>query len=133
MTSVGCWAYECKWCHNGWCNRGAITISEDYECECFESFLDSYTTPYWIACYKDGEKYRRLINRGKRIEYSGYVFYTEDKITEDESYRLTEARTGYSVGEFRDIKGRWDKFVEIAATLPDVSTYPIWERSENET
>lgn len=125
MTSVGCWADECKWCENGWCQRGSITISDDLECEDFESYRDSYTHSYWIACFKDGEKYRRLVKRGVRIEYSGYVFYTEDRITEDEAYNLTEERTGVRVGQFRLLKGRWDKFVELVATFPDVSTYPI--------
>ena len=130
MTSVSCWADECKWCNNGWCNRGSIVISEVYECEDFESYRDSYTTPYWVVCLKDGEKYRRLVNRGKRIEYSGYVFYTEDKITANESYRLTEERTGIGCGEFRHLKGRWDKFVELVATFPNVSSYPIKEKEQ---
>lgn len=134
MTSVSCWADECKWCKNGWCERGSITISDDWECEDFESYKASYTDSFWIACFKDGEKYRRLVKKGKKIEYNGYVFFTKDKITDDELYSLTEARTGLAVGEFRRLKSkdRWDKFVERAATYPDVSTYPIKERSENE-
>ena len=134
MTSLNCWADNCKWNGYGWCNRGAISISDEYECECFEDYRDSYKFSYWIACRKNGESYRRLIKRGERIEYSGYVFYTEDKITEDESYRVTEERTGVSAGEFRKMKNRWDKFVEICATLPNVSSYPIKEEgSENGT
>lgn len=133
MTSVSCWADECKWCENGWCERGSISITEDLVCEDFESYRDSYTISYWIACSKDGEKYRKLVERGKRIEYSGYVFYTEDRITADESYRLTEERTGINVGEFRHLKGRWDIFVERLATYPNVSTYPIKEGSEDGT
>ena len=133
MTHVSCWLSECKWCENGWCNRDIITIDEDMECEDFEHFRNEYKYEYWIACYKDGENYRKLIKRGEKIEYKGYIFFTEDKIDKYGTYRLTDERTGYSVGEFRTLESRWEKFLEIRSTLPDVSTYPIeGERSKNE-
>jgi hypothetical protein len=62
------------------------------------------------------------------------VFYTESKITEDESYRLTEERTGLDVGEFRKLKEqiRWELFTERVGTFPDVSTYPVEEKKGGE-
>lgn len=129
MTSVGCWVDECKWCKSGWCHRGAITISEDLECEDFENYRDSYTDAYWKALHKDGKKFRRLEKYGKKIEYNGYVFYTDNKITEDGEYYLTEERTGYGVGTFKQLKEqrRWDAFVEGYETYPDVLTLPVEE------
>lgn len=130
MTNVGCWLSECKYCEDGWCTRGMITIGEDQECEDFMHFRDEYKHEYWIAVkpYGKDEISRRLIKKGERIEHNGYVFYTEDKIDREGTYRLTEERTGYSVGEYRTIEDRWAKFVEIEATLPDVLTYPEEKR-----
>ena len=126
---VSCWLSECKWCQNGWCQRGSITIDELKECEDFEDYQDSYTDSFWKALINDGKPYRKLVEQGKKIEYNGYIFYTESKITDDENYRLTEERTGLDVSEFRRLKEprRWELFVERISTYPDVSTYPIEE------
>lgn len=134
MTNVGCWLSECEWCSNGWCQRKMITIGEDLECEDFKHYRDSYTDSYWKACSKDGKKFRRLEKRGKKIEYNGYVFYTDDRIDEGGNYCLTEERTGLALCDFVVLKEqrRWEMFVERIGTYPDVSTYPIEERSENE-
>lgn len=128
---VGCWLSECKWCEDGWCRRGTITIDELKECEDFEDYRDAYTDSYWVACKKDGKAYRKL-RQGKKIEYNGYVFYTDDKITNDESYYLTEERTGFFVGEFRKLKSRWDLFVERYGTFPDVLTLPVEDEKGGE-
>lgn len=130
MMMVGCWLSECKWNKNGWCHRGSITIDELKECEDYEDYQDSYTDSFWKALINDGKPYRKLVENGKKIEYNGYVFYTESKITDDENYRLTEERTGLDVGEFRKLKEqrRWELFVERVGTFPDVSTYPIEEK-----
>lgn len=127
---VGCWLFECKWCKDGWCQRGTITIDELKECEDFEDYRDSYTDSFWKTLIKDGTPYRKLAENGKKIEYNDYVFYTEDKITDDENYCLTEERTGVNVGEFRKLKEqmRWELFVERIGTYPDVSTYPTEEK-----
>ena len=131
---VGCWLSECKWCKNGWCQRGSITIDELKECEDFEDYRDSYTDSFWKAYENDGTPYRRLVDNGKKIEYNGYVFYTEGKITDDEAYRLTEERTGLDVGEFYKLKEqrRWELFVDRIGTFPDVSTYSIEEKKGGE-
>ena len=131
---VSCWLSECKWCRDGWCQRGSITIDELKECEDFEDYRDSYTDTFWKAFIEDGKPYRRLAEKGKKIEYNGYLFYTEGRITDDENYRLTEERTGLDVGEFRRLKEqrRWELFVERVGTFPDVLTYPIKEKKGGE-
>lgn len=127
---VSCWLHECKWNQNGWCRRGSITIDELRECEDFEDYQDSYTDSFWKALINDGKPYRKLVDNGKKIEYNGYVFYTEEKITEDENYHLTEERTGIGVSEFSKLKQprRWEQFIERIGTYPDVMTYPIEEK-----
>lgn len=135
MTDVGCWLSECKWCKNGWCERGSITIAENLECEDFEYYCVSYTDSFWKACRgKDGKGFRKFVKNGKKIEYNGYVFYTDEKITDDECYFITEERTGIGIGEFRKLKEqrRWEMFVERVGTFPDVSTYPAEEGDNNE-
>jgi hypothetical protein len=131
---VGCWLSECKWNKNGWCDRGSITIDELKECEDYEDYQDSYTDSFWKAMEKDGKPYRKLVEKGKKIEYNGYVFYTEEKITDDETYCLTEERTGINSGEFIRLKDqrRWEFFLERVGTYPDVSTYPIEEKKGGE-
>ena len=133
MSSVNCQCEDCKWESNGWCYRGSITISEDYECECYETYINDYKDHFYKAFIEDGEKYRKLVTNGKKIEYKGYVFYTEDKITDSGNYLLTEARTGLSVCRFYELDKRWEKFIERVGTYPDVTSYPIKERSENGT
>lgn len=134
MTSVSCWCCDCKWENHGWCNRCDITISEDYECECYESYLEEYKEPFYKACIENGEKYRKLATNGKKIEYNGYLFYTQDKITDSGNYFLTEARTGIGVCAFYELEKRWDKFLERVGSYPDVTTLPIKENevTENE-
>lgn len=133
MTSVGCWLTECKHNENGWCGKSIITIGEDKECEDFEHFCEDYHDSFWKACHtKEKGTFRKFIKNGKKIEYNGYVFYTEDKITDSGNYFLTEARTGIGVCRFCELEKRWDKFLEMVADYPDASTYPIKE-SEDET
>ena len=132
--TVSCWLSECKWNKNGWCQRGSITIDELKECEDFEDYQDSYTDSFWKTIIEDGKPMRKLAVNGKKIEYNGFVFYTEEKITDDENYCLTEERTGIGVSEFSKLKQprRWEQFVERIGTYPDVSTYPIKEKKGGE-
>ena len=127
---VGCWLSECKWCQDGWCRRDTITIDEDKQCEDFEDYRNSYTDSFWKALINDGKPNRKLVENGKKIEYNGYVFYTTEKITDDETYCLTEGRTGLHVGEFGKLKDKrkWALFIERVGTYPDVLTYPIKEK-----
>ena len=128
--NVSGWLSECNWNQNGWCTRGSITIDELKECEDYEDYQDSYTDSFWKALIKDGKPYRKLFEKGKKIEYNGYVFYTDEKITDDENYCLTEERTGMGVSELCRLKEpkRWELFLERVGTYPDVMTYPIEEK-----
>lgn len=132
MTQVFCEADDCKWCECGFCKRGEITINCAWECDSFESYRDSYTDSYYIVCGTVEKPLRRLVKRGKKFEYNGYVFYTKDRIFSDEQYYVTEERTGIGCGVFAMLKDRWDKFLERIATYPDVSTYPIEESEDTE-
>lgn len=132
MTSVACWADNCKWMACGWCKKGSINISEDYECEDFELYSYSYTDSYWIACLNGGEAQRKFVKKGKKIEYNGFVFYTKDKITKIGDYWLTEARTGMGICRYNELEERWDKFLERVDNYPDVMSLPIYESEDTE-
>lgn len=127
MTSVGCLLSECKYCEKCWCNRGIITIGEDRECE---HFCEYYHDSFWKACYtKERGHFREFVKNGKKIEYKGYVFYTDDRITYEGDYYLTEERTGLGICYYNQLDQRWEKFVEHISKYPDVLSYPIKERS----
>lgn len=128
---VGCWNDDCRCNIGGWCDRNRITISETLECEDFDDYRKYYTDHFWKACEKGDKKFRRLCKEGKKIEYNGYAFYTEDKIDKTEEYNLTEERTGVFAGTLARLKEPkwWDIFVSRIGTYPDVLTLPIEEGS----
>ena len=74
MTSVSCWCNDCRWEQHGCCNRGHIIISEDYECECYESYREEYKESFYKAYIKDGEKYRKLATNGKKSSITATYF-----------------------------------------------------------
>ena len=127
MTAVSCWNEECTHCQHGWCKRREIEIGEDRECENFQHYKENYKQSFWKALLKDGKTFRRLCKHGKKIEYKGYTFYTDEKITDSGYYFLTEARTGIGVCEYNQLEKRWDKFVAKVGNYPDVTDLPIEE------
>lgn len=130
MVEVACYQCDCVYCKDGWCRSRSITINEGYECETFSSYeeTEEYQAPFYKAIKgEDGKPYKGLAH-GKRIEYNGYVFYTQDRVYEgDDTYNVTEERTGYSCGMFAKLTydDKWEKFVQIEKTLPDVTSYPL--------
>lgn len=129
MTDVGCWLSECKWCKNGWCQRGSITIAENLECEDFVHYADSkeYDEKHYIAVKVEGEA-AKAIKYGKKFEINGITFYTRDR-TDYDGYRLTHGRTGYDVGTKERLMSCWDKFLEYEKAIPDVETLPLAEEN----
>ena len=135
MTFVSCTNTECIHCDNTdfHCTKSYITVGDDFDCGC--SKLDPYYNypDYDVKYYKcvktnDGELGKRRCY-GKRIEYNGRVFFTSDRITDDGSYQLTDALTGYAVGMFKQLEQRFCKICEMAESIPNVETLPLaeWE------
>lgn len=135
-TIVYCENTECiHYDHTNFiCTKSAITLSpyRDEGCDDFESYLETeeYKNKYYAAIAVDGVKAKE-VRQGKKIEYNGRVFFTEDRVTDDEEYKLTDGRTGFMCGTFKSLKIRWEKLLEAEKGLPDVRSYPLAIRADN--
>lgn len=136
MTTVFCNNEDCIHCddYNYTCKLQSIRIGDDIYagCEDYEGFINTkeYQTQYYKAVWAfDGNKKiaAKAISHGKRIEYNGYVFYTEGKVTNSDFYSVTDERTGCMCGQFFKLKDttRWERFVEYSKKFPDVASLPL--------
>lgn len=84
-------------------------IHAEQECEVFRSYIEEpdYQEEYWIACEKDGKKYRTK-RLGKRIEVNGLTLYTGARLPPRELWpdpraavHCTEKETGYGLSLHR--------------------------------
>lgn len=129
MTRVYCTLTECVHNDGCMCERDVISIGEDYVmgCDDYEDYLDSedYQTEFFIRVMAADKKIARAKRKGKRIEYNGYVFYTEDK--ESPEMSVTEEMTGLRIGRFRMLKDakNWNLFVENIPTFEPVTELPM--------
>lgn len=133
MTRVHCYNTDCIYCalNDCSCIKDIVSIGEDYECGCddYSPYYETeeYNQKYYIAVKADGKPAKAVRYHGKLIEYNGRTFFTADRITDGEYYRLTEKRTGVDVGTFAKLKTRWEKFIELEKQIPDVETLPLAE------
>ena len=130
MTTVYCDFEYCAYNINGVCTKDRITIGEEYAyvCDDFLHYQDTgeYSHPFYKAVkMKDGVVAKALSKRGKKIEYQGLVFYTEDRVFDDEIW-VTEERTGFGV-TFSLIKDRIESLKEKIEEFPNVQDYPLAE------
>lgn len=139
MTTIICSNYDCIHCdkYSYHCQRGVVSVGADYTygCDDYISYLDSdeYKEKFYKAVKtKDGE-FAKVVDYGKKIEFNGRVFFTTDrvdtgKVNEDESYSVTEERTGYLM-RFDMLKDCFEMFLEHEKKIPDVKSYPlaIWD------
>ena len=133
MATVVCFCDNCKWCNDeGRCSRNVVTIDFAGECDSYEDYSKDYTDPFYKAVYDDNKNPCRTLCYGKKIEYNGYVFYTEDKINKTGNYYLTEARTGVGAGPYCMLEDRWELFLERVNTYPDIMTLPLKESDDEE-
>ena len=133
MIFVSCQYTDCIHCdmRDYHCTKDYITIGEEFEngCNDFEPYYNSaeyYEKYYKCVETKTGEL-GKCIFSGKRIEYNGMVFFTSERVTEYKECCLTEARTGYGVGMYRDLENRFQKICELAEKYPNVDTLPLAE------
>lgn len=131
MTRVICSNYDClhidpKSCY---CQKDVISVGEDYTygCDDYISYLDSdeYREKFFKAVRtRDGKK-AKAVDYGKKIEYNGRVFYTKDRASDDESYGLTDGRTGLLLRPLAWLKDNYDRFLELEKKEPDVESLPL--------
>lgn len=133
MTFVKCTNTDCKHCNvkDNTCKKQVITIGEDFDCGCSDLDpyynSDEYGEKYYKCVKTENGEHAKAEFYGKRIEYKGRAFYTFDRITEDDDYRLTDGDTGYYVGTFAQLEQRFDKICEIAKSIPNVESLPLAE------
>lgn len=131
MTRVICSNYDCLHCdkHSYHCQKDIVAVGDDYEfgCEDYLSFLDSeeYGETFFKAVKTKDGKIGRAKENGKKIEYNGRAFYTRNEVTDDESYSITDGRTGLLVANLAWIKDNWEKFLEYEKKFPDIESYPL--------
>ncbi len=131
MKMVLCGNYDCVYCDKQYhCQKDVISVGDDYRygCEDYLSYLDTneYKAKFYKAIKtKDGKK-AKAVDYGKRIEFNGRVFYTTDRVTEgDESYRLTDERTGLLLSSMAHLSDNYEKFLEREKEHPDVESLPL--------
>jgi hypothetical protein len=70
----------------------------------------------------------KAVDYGKKIELNGRVFFTQQKIMDDESHIVTDKRTGLLVRSIAWLKDNWDRFLELEKKAVDVDTLPLAEK-----
>lgn len=136
MPKIICSNYDCLYCdkYSYQCSKDIVCVGDEYECGCedYISYLDSeeYQVKFYKAVKTKDGKIAKAADKGKRIEYNGRVFYTREcvatnRLNEDESFTLTEERTGYFIGSFAHLKDRFEKFIEAESKIPDIKNYPL--------
>ena len=112
--NIFCRVDDCRYMECGFCKRGDISISEDFECEDYESYLDTeeWKKPFWKRMFdKDNNRICRVRYYGKEIECNGRKFFAESR--SEHSY-LTDELTGMGRGTIEFIKNNFDKVLEAA-------------------
>lgn len=96
--NIFCRVEDCRYIELGLCKRSNISISEDLECEDYESYLDTeeWKKPFWKRMFdKNNNLTCRVRYYGKEIQIKGRTFFVESR----SNYALlTDAITGMSSG-----------------------------------
>lgn len=128
---VLCNDYECVFNKHGQCTKELISLNE----MCEDFFNYRLTDEYCHSFYKavklvDGGIAKALFKRGKKIEYQGLTFYTEDKVYEnDDDFDVTEKTSGMRV-EFTYVKKYFDKIMEKIQSAPKVKDLPLADMND---
>ena len=115
--NIFCRVDDCNYFECGFCKRGDISISEDLECEDYESYLDTeeWKKPFWKRML-DSENNRvcRVRYYGKEVEIKGRTFFAESR---SEFSVLTDAITGMSAGITPYVENNLSNIVEAASRV----------------
>ena len=115
--NIFCRVDDCRYMECGFCKRGDISIGEDFECEDYESYLDTeeWKQPFWKRMLdKDNNRICRVKYYGKEIEHNGRKFFAE---TKSEYAYLTDELTGMGSGTIEFIKNNFDKVLEAVSKV----------------
>ena len=122
--TVFCQSEYCKWNNSGECNREVISLDEDNECECFESYLDDeeWKSPYWKRMMdRETKQTFRVLYHGAKIKMDGMNFFVDS----NSDYAIaTEETTGLGCGCICDLDSRIGKIIEM---MPKLTLQPLEE------
>ena len=120
--TVFCSVDDCKYFENGYCTAKIISISEDNECEDYESYLDTeeWQKPFYKRCQdRVTKKISRVLCHGKEIEVNGRKFFIESK---SDYATVTDAVTGYGCCNRCDLEKR---FYDILQKIAECNISPL--------
>lgn len=120
--TVCCRSDDCRYFAEGYCTAKIISISEDNECEDYESYLDTeeWQKPFYKRCQdKETKKIFRVLYRGKEIELNGRKFFIESK---SDYATVTDAVTGYGCCNRCDLEKR---FYDIVKKIAECNISPL--------
>ena len=115
--NIFCRVDDCRYNERGFCKQENISISEDLECEDYESYLDTeeWKQPFFKRMLdKDNNRICRVKYYGKEIEINGRKFF--DESISEYSY-LNDELTGMGSGTIEFIKNNFDKVIESASKV----------------
>ena len=125
--TVYCDNENCLYFREEECACGHLNISRG-ECRSKQNYMDlpEYQNPYWSEFGDKG----RYLQKGKIIKIKGRQFFTKDNDRFfPDKILLTDARSGCLVGTPQGLKKHWKEFLDYEASLPDVTTLPIYEET----
>lgn len=130
--NIFCRVDDCRYMEIGLCKRGDISINEYFECEAYESYLDTeeWKKPFWKRMLdRDNNRTCRVKYYGKEIKIKGRKFFVESRAP---YARLTDAITGMACGNLLYIEDRVNMIEERARTVtPPLDELPIATYDEN--
>lgn len=125
----------------GLCTRGIIYVrGSGYPdaCEDYIPYTDTadYMNPFFVCVKLEDGTLAKAKKRGMVIQCGGLWFYTTERLSSGLFCGLTEAKTGYAAGTFRELVNNPDRFEQIKEhmkDLPDVNTLPlaVWEKDDD--
>ena len=130
--NIFCEVDDCRYCERGFCKRGDITISVNFECTDYESYYDTeeWKTPFWKRMRDSDNKCDcRVLYYGKEIEIKGRKFFVERK---SEYAYITDATTGFGCGNRAYAEDNIDRIIEKANEVEvPLQELPIATYDEN--
>lgn len=132
MTLVYCYNDDCIHCdvNSSICCLDMISVGDNDNCGCdnYKCYLETeeYSEEFYALVGKKGKPIGREKRHGKKIEYNGRVFYTQSKVSHDNSFLVTDAKTGLAVF-YNFALNNWDKFIEVADKQTNIESFPIIE------
>lgn len=127
--TVFCGACDCNFYKDGGCVKDTVFIDNTGICDDYTEYCNTadYSKPYYIAVKCVDGCYGKVQRKGKKIEYKGYSFYTNESPEKVKSgdFGCTEEITGAKL-YFINLKNKkcWGKFLKLMESAVPVTSYP---------